>query len=713
VRFQEHPEFIRLVEERSVKAGFRSELLHSPDRLYADIKKSNISEAGMKKIAVDNGHLLAIQGGRVYGYTSSNVCELDGVDKIAKYEMYAENNAANVIPDIYNTEVTGAVRKTERKPSIDAEKPEAESDQEDGKGLLRWIANLFRKKAEPAIIAAKEKADIQKSKKHMNKAEKESSKVDRKAAEVQGVEKEEDTNQPVIQRKIISLSSPARMTASEKIRKDFQTANLLSNALCDQAVYTKELVSFSKKEKAERFVQGLENIDHTFHICRDSTPDGDTAYKVFVMDTMEVAQAPVMPEEKSRQSTDLQIPEQPAAETEPWIAGDVFEKKRRHVFPFVSVTLMYTDNVFNTKREEESDFITVISPGIWLTVPHSKDKLALINSSTISPGGYIVENLSYEFFRRFQAYLFYQADIEFFSRHSEEDFVKHRARAYLGARFRGGLSLELQDEFLKSRDDRGTGVSFASEEFYSNLFSAVVTYDPGRKIWLRGAYTHFFVNYDSSVNSFRKRRDNAFSAEVLYKIRPKTSIFAEYKYIDVNYTEGNSLDSKEHHVYGGVRWKVTAKTEGVLKAGYGKKRFRSGIKSNKDFILEAHVNHRLTAKGTLALKAWRKTNETNIAVADYLFSHGISLGYTHRITSKISGLLNASYIRDDYEGAVTIDNMTREREDKYFRAGIAIRYEYRRWLNTDVGYIYSERDSNFSEFDYSNNTFYFRINSAI
>jgi hypothetical protein len=118
VRFQEHPEFIRLVEERSVKAGFRSELLHSPDRLYADIKKSNISEAGMKKIAVDNGHLLAIQGGRVYGYTSSNVCELDGVDKIAKYEMYAENNAANVIPDIYNTEVTGAVRKTERKPSI-------------------------------------------------------------------------------------------------------------------------------------------------------------------------------------------------------------------------------------------------------------------------------------------------------------------------------------------------------------------------------------------------------------------------------------------------------------------------------------------------------------------------------------------------------------------------------------------------------------------
>lgn len=511
----------------------------------------------------------------------------------------------------------------------------------------------------------------------------------------------------------LTLSSPEKMTLSERIEKGFQIASVLNNKLCDRDIYANELVSFSKKEKAEQFVAGLKTTDHTFQVCRDSAFDGNTAYTVFVKDNTVVAQAPMMSEKGARTSSNLPRPEQPAAENKPWITGDVFEKKRRHVFPFISVAFLYTDNVFNTKREKESDFITVISPGIALKIPYAKEKLALIDSSTISPGGYIVESLSYEFFRRFQAYLSYQADIELFSRHSGENFVKHRARAYLGVRFRGGLALELQDEFRKSRDDRGTGVSFESEEFDSNLFTAAFTYDPGRKIWLRGAYTHFYVNYDSSINRFRQRRDNALSGEVLYKIRPKTSVFVEYKYIDVNYTKDDSLDSKEHHIYGGVRWKVTGKTEGILKAGYGKKNFRIKIKSNRDFILEAHINHRLTAKGTFALKAWRKTNETNVGGADYMFSEGITLGYTHRITSKISGLVNALYIRDKYRGVVTGDSITRERVDRYLRAGITVRYEYRYWLNTDLGYIYDTRDSNFSEFDYSNNTLYFRINSAI
>jgi hypothetical protein len=511
----------------------------------------------------------------------------------------------------------------------------------------------------------------------------------------------------------LTLSSPERMTLSERIEKGFLTANLLNNKLCDRDVYAKELVSFSTKEKAEQFIAGLKTTDHTFQICRDSVSDGDVTYTVFIKDTTEVAQAPAVFEAVSRTGTDLQIPEQPAADNKPWITGDVFEKKRRHVFPFISVTFLYTDNVFNTKRKKESDFITVISPGIALKIPYAKEKLALIDSSTISPGGYIVESLSYEFFRRFQAYLSYQTDIELFSRHSEENFIKHRARAYLGVRFRGGLALELQDEFRKSRDDRGTGVSFESEEFHSNLFTAAITYDPGRKIWLRGAYTHFYVNYDSSINRFRQRRDNAFSGKVLYKIRPKTSVFVEYKYIDVNYTKDDSLDNKEHHIYGGIRWRVTGKTEGILKAGYGNKNFGIKIKSSRDFILEAHVNHRLTAKGIFALKGWRKTNETNVGSAGYMFSEGITLGYTHRITSKISGLVNASYIRDKYRGVVTADVNTRKRVDRYMRAGITLRYEYRNWLNTDLGYIYSTRDSNFSEFDYSNNTLYFRINSAI
>lgn len=478
---------------------------------------------------------------------------------------------------------------------------------------------------------------------------------------------------------------------------------LNSNALCEIEGEKREITAFSDREKAEKFVSDVGGAGYRLYVCRDSDASGEAVYKVFAKDEVMIAARPDRTGKTAGSAPD-------GSER---ISSDIFEKRRRILHPFLSVTAMYTDNVFKTKKEKKSDFITVVSPGIWLAVPHAHERPPLIDSSTISPGGFIIEGFRFEFYRRFQAYLSYQADIELYSRNSSENTVSHLVHGSLSYKLRGGLSFELRDEYVNARDDRGTGVSFEADEYFTNLFDAAVTFEPGTKTRLRVSYTNFLVDYDASPNSFRKRVDNAVSAAVFYRLRPKTSLFAEYRFIDIDYDDDVLSDSREHHLFVGVHLDATAKTSGIIKAGYGLKDFDDRMRGGRDFILEAEVSHRLTPKVTLSIKGWRKTNETNIAGTGYIFSHGITLGYLHRLTARIAGSFNLSYINDRYRGSLVSGTETKDRDDDYYRIALGLRYEIMRWLSADAGYIYSRRESSFAGFDYANNTFYLRLNGSL
>lgn len=492
-----------------------------------------------------------------------------------------------------------------------------------------------------------------------------------------------------------------------------ETPNLADNVLCDEYKGAKELSSFRDMQKAGKFTDDINKLGFSTKICRDIKNDG-TFYKVVIFDagnpspehlqTSGISSAGLLPDKTTEQ----------ADPDKPYISDDIFERKRRRIHPFVSVTAFYTDNIYNSKRMKKSDFLTVLSPGVWLSVPTAQRQPAFINSSVRSPGGFIAEQLRYEFFRRFMAYLFYQADIELYSRNASENTVRHRIQGRIEYMSRGGLSLGITDEYLISHDDRGKGVPDNTlQKYRSNLLNAFLKYDTGRKLMLKASYSNLMVSYDASRNRFMKRTDNAFSGYLFYKLRPKTALFVEYEFINIDYAENQLSDSREDNLWLGIEWDATGKTKGVLKAGYGLKRFDSSINKQKSFILESRLEYRLTSKTSFSLMAWRKTNETDIEGTDYIVSTGVRLGYQHKLTSKLTDFVHISYIYDHYHGDFTFVSKTSARKDNFMSATIGIRYDFRAWLNSEAGYIYSRRDSNFSDFDYTNNTFYFKVNSSL
>jgi len=395
-------------------------------------------------------------------------------------------------------------------------------------------------------------------------------------------------------------------------------------------------------------------------------------------------------------------------------AGDIFGSRGGLVHPFLSVTEYYTDNVFYAKKDKQNDFATILSPGIWLTIPHVYEKLLHIETANISPGGFSLGKSVPETFKRYQLYLFYNADIERFSRFSSQNADNHRAEGFLQYNLKSGFSLELVDQFIASHDERGTGTTSQLDKFKSNLSNITLSYNISDRFKLRADYSNFLVDYSARRNDFRDRDDNAVSGYLFYKIRPRASLFVEYEFIDIGFKEDPSFNSKEYNGFGGIQWDITAKSKGTVKAGYGAKDFTNpAIKSENNFIMEAQIDYQFTPKTSIILKGSRRTNETNVQGTDFILSNYVELQYLQKLTGKITADIKLAYTRDSYKGTVTSNGTTGRLKDNYYLGVFALQYKFKEWLQMDLGYIYDKRDSNFSEFDYMSDIVFLRVTGSL
>ena len=69
------------------------------------------------------------------------------------------------------------------------------------------------------------------------------------------------------------------------------------------------------------------------------------------------------------------------------ISGNIFGGKTGMLHPYLSLSQKYTSNVFKTSDNEEGNFITVVSPGLWIAVPGTKEKMVKIDTTNTVPGG--------------------------------------------------------------------------------------------------------------------------------------------------------------------------------------------------------------------------------------------------------------------------------------------------------------------------------------
>ena len=384
------------------------------------------------------------------------------------------------------------------------------------------------------------------------------------------------------------------------------------------------------------------------------------------------------------------------------IGADIFGQKGGRFHPFLLFEEIYTDNLFATNTNKKDDFITSIAPGIWLAFPANREKLLAIDTTTTSPGGLKLSRIKPEATRRYQAYFLYSPEFVFYADHSNHDHVNHKAEALLQYNLNSGLSFDLIDIFNDKEEIAGNGIIDTLYRHQANLFDFIISYAaPSGKFKFELDYSNYDIDYKDLAVSNRDRTDNSYGISVFYKFWPKTSLFAEYNFSDIEFDSFTTYDSTENRYYLGAQWDITAKTRGTLKLGYMDKDFDLASVADQDgFSLELQTQHNLTPKRALHVNAYRKFHESDFGSASSFLSTGIDAGLMQRFSEKWSGTLNAFYERNEYNGF--------DRDDDLFGFGPAIRFEPKKWLIFDLGYYYFRNNSNVTTYDYEIHQFFFR-----
>jgi hypothetical protein len=337
--------------------------------------------------------------------------------------------------------------------------------------------------------------------------------------------------------------------------------------------------------------------------------------------------------------------------------------------PYVSVSEIWTDNVYYTPTDELSDRIAVFTPGVQLQFPFGMHRF---------------EAEYYETFNRYNTF-------------PGEDTTDHVGHGLLDLKFGSYLGLTLSDDYVKGHEDRGESATGFIEVYRQNTPMASAYYQLAGRSKVQVDYSQ--TSYNFMVSNFRDRDERFVAGYLYYRFLPKTSMFVEYDHrtadytLPVNTTGGLSLDNAQDSAYIGITWEATAISKGTIKAGRTKKDFEAaGVTDLTMWSWSVNIDHHFSDLTWLRIIGLREPREANYFGTSYYITTGASMDFSHRMLSKTDVLLSASYGKDDFSS---------DRKDTTKLLGGGLKYWIKDWWDVGVAYRLRKRDSNLDTADYT------------
>ena len=398
-------------------------------------------------------------------------------------------------------------------------------------------------------------------------------------------------------------------------------------------------------------------------------------------------------------------------------ASEAYGSEGGYVHPYLSLSGEYTDNLYNLYRDEKTNFLTTLSPGVWFALPRTKEVPITIISHNTSAGGlqYELEEYARDDFNRHNAYLLGALDFEFYSEDSDLNVTTGRLEGLYRYNMKNGLALQVLDRYSRDTDmfDIGAVGRDTQRKYYSNLLGPVADWEISERLRAKVGYDNFYLDYDEEVDSFLNRDDNAIGLYGYLIYSEKSSFFINYDYIDVAYDDVafDAKDNEQHFIYVGWDWASTEKTGLLVKLGYQKKDFNDNtvFTDNPDlFAFEFQMEHDFTPKTTLIAIISHKMEESDSYIASGKTVLAAWLRLSHEFSDRLSALLDFQFENADYDQIVPI-----ERDDDRYFIRPAVQYVFNDWFMAELAYSYDTRNSTEEIFEYDTNTFYLQLNFAL
>jgi hypothetical protein len=353
----------------------------------------------------------------------------------------------------------------------------------------------------------------------------------------------------------------------------------------------------------------------------------------------------------------------------PIVAGGVF------IYPGLGLTLGNNDNVTGAETGEIDSTFYSLRPQLVAEIKRRGDRY------TASYAGN---------FTRYQD-------------SSADDFDHHDVQLAGDNVFTSRAALGWGIGYIERTDPRGStdrGVGTAPDKWHSPIARAMFAYGA------KGAQGRIEVEASLQDKTYDNNRAATRASDVelrnlagrfFYRVAPKTSLLVEVRDTEADYALSTSTnDNNERRYYVGATWEATAATTGIFKIGRLEKKFDDAAK--QDFSgssWEGTIRWQPLTYTAFDLTANKSTSDST-GVGDYIVNKNLTLAWTHMWKSYLGSRVSLGRLKSDYGGAST-------RSDETKSYGVAVFYQWRRWLQVGLDWSVTERDSNTAGNDFSRN----------
>jgi hypothetical protein len=364
--------------------------------------------------------------------------------------------------------------------------------------------------------------------------------------------------------------------------------------------------------------------------------------------------------------------------------------------PHMGVAEMYTDNVFRTNTNKQSDFFHTLSPGIQAQLPFADRHMFLVD---------------------------YRTNIQYYERNPSNNVQDQTASGRFRFDFPGGLKLDLQGEHKLGHDPRGSAVDIQALEVNKWTANSVVGQaeylgaQAGLLLRLQSVRWNYLNNNQALI---RDRLSNYASLTFLGNLGAKTYALANVGAGQEIYDENKNLDSAIYLVSGGLRWELSALTYGEIQAGYQYLKFSNPatrhpgsvldlFQRDRDafssFFLAGNLNWTPTPLLLVSLQGYRTIQQTAVAGTLFFVATGVNLSLIHQVTDQIALTANLGYEVDDFSGSLAAGGEETKRSDTLKNIAVGVTYRAVEWVGASFQYVLEDRSSAIDLFAYRANTF--------
>ena len=364
-------------------------------------------------------------------------------------------------------------------------------------------------------------------------------------------------------------------------------------------------------------------------------------------------------------------------------APDGLHVGQSFVFPSVSVTSTFDDNIFRSDANTQSDIRTVIAPSVKIQSDMPRHKL------DFSLGGRIVT----------------------FMDNSDQNHEDYGARLGGALHFDHAHTVSASLITDLSHEERGgqTTPFNAAEPIpvFHHRASVGITRDVGR---LHGTLSGRVERWDyqdvtavDGSNLDQDHRDlDAIGARLLmgYRISPGFEVLGAVSgnRLENKGTGVQDFDGDHFDVRAGIAMEASALLKFEFLAGYGMRDFDSADKKAiSTSVFGGNVEWLPTRKMTVRGKASRNISDSPDADGGTFITTGVGAEIDYEIYHNLIGRAGVSYDNSEFTST--------NREDDTFSAGVGLQYLYTKNMHFTAGYQYSQRDSTDTNFNATNNRF--------